>query len=219
MTSVAQSRLLLLPAASIERTENRSLPRDGLDRRLVDRVEDEDRLVRARVGELVEVAPEVGGVDRRRVFLERPLTAAALDADEDARAPLEIALEPCAQIGEPVRRVAVPRVPAVPPVHVRPGRGHHPGAGRSDEQRDAAGGLRTQQRVRDPVVAAFESNAFAGEEAADDLERLLEARDPVVERDPERPELRLVPAGAKAEDEAAAGDLVDRDRKSTRLNS
>src|SRR5262249_9672152 len=38
----------------------------------------------------------------------------------------------------------------------------------------------------------------------------LEAVDPVVEREAERAELRLVPARAEPQDEATAGDLVDR---------
>ena len=44
----------------------------------------------------------------------------------------------------------------------------------------------------------------------DDLDRLLEAADAVVEGVAEGVVLRFVPAGAEAEDEAAAADLVDR---------
>src|SRR5206468_11061431 len=47
-------------------------------------------------------------------------------------------------------------------------------------------------------------------EAADDLQRLLEARHAPIERQPERAELDLVPARAEADAQAAAADLVDR---------
>ena len=60
------------------------------------------------------------------------------------------------------------------------------------------------------VVRAREREALAGQRAADDLERLLEARHPLVVRDAERVELALVPARAEAEHEPPAADLVDR---------
>jgi hypothetical protein len=62
------------------------------------------------------------------------------------------------------------------------------------------------------VVAPVERHALAREQAADDLECFLEPSDLVVERNAERPELGLVPTGAEAEDEPAAGHLVDRRR-------
>ena len=71
-------------------------------------------------------------------------------------------------------------------------------------------GLGSSTASVDLVVPALERHALAAEQPADDRERLLEARHRPVERDAERAELRLVPAGADAEDEATAGDLVDR---------
>src|SRR5215211_4940211 len=60
-----------------------------------------------------------------------------------------------------------------------------------------------------PIISG-KRHADAPEQAAHDRERLLEARDPVVVRNPERAELGLVPARAEAEHEAPAADLVDR---------
>ena len=71
-------------------------------------------------------------------------------------------------------------------------------------------GRRQQDSIVDLPEAARERDAVARQQPADDRERLLEARDAVVVRDPERAELLLVPAGAEPEHEAAAADLVDR---------
>lgn len=56
----------------------------------------------------------------------------------------------------------------------------------------------------------MQRHALAGHQAADHLEGLLESRDPMVERQAERPELGLVPAGPEPEDEATTADLLDR---------
>ena len=72
--------------------------------------------------------------------------------------------------------------------------------------RRAGRGSRTASSTR---WTARERHALAVQQPADDLERLLEARDAVVERDPERAELRLVPARAERQHEAAAADLVE----------
>ena len=56
------------------------------------------------------------------------------------------------------------------------------------------------------------SIAPSREQRPDDGERLLEARDAVVERGAEGRELHVVPARAEPQDEPAAGDLVDRGR-------
>ena len=82
----------------------------------------------------------------------------------------------------------------------------------ADHQRHVPRGSRQEHRVLDAVVLALERDALTRDEPAHDLERLLEAPDAPVERNAERAELRLVPAGAQAEDEPAAGDLVDRRR-------
>ena len=63
--------------------------RDRADGALRDRVDDEDRLVRARVGELAEMGREARQLDRRRVRLVRPLAGAAVHRHEHAGAPLD----------------------------------------------------------------------------------------------------------------------------------
>ena len=60
------------------------------------------------------------------------------------------------------------------------------------------------------VEAPVEVDRAVLQQRPDDRERLLEPVDAMVERDAERPELGLVPAGAEAEDQPAAADLVDR---------
>ena len=62
--------------------------------------------------------------------------------------------------------------------------------------------------VRAPV-AALERDPLAGEEPADDLERLLEPRYAPLHGKPEDAVLRLDRPGAEPEDETAARDLVD----------
>jgi hypothetical protein len=59
---------------------------------------------------------------------------------------------------------------------------------------------------------AFVGHSFGVEQTAQDLERLLEPRRAVIERDPERVELRAVPARAHAEVQSAAADLGERRR-------
>ena len=59
------------------------------------------------------------------------------------------------------------------------------------------------------AVRALVDGAVA-QEGPDDRERFLEARDQMVGGEAEGAELRLVPAGAQAEDEAAAAQLIDR---------
>ena len=81
-----------------------------------------------------------------------------------------------------------------------------------EHHRHAPGRLREQHRVLDVREAPLERHAFAREQTTDDLERLLEPRSALPERDAERAELRLVPAGADPEDEPSAAHLVDRRR-------
>ena len=69
---------------------------------------------------------------------------------------------------------------------------------------------RQQDGVVQLVEAALERNALPGEQAADDLEGLLEARHAPVEGQAEGAELGLVPACAEADAQAAAAHLVDR---------
>jgi len=62
------------------------------------------------------------------------------------------------------------------------------------------------------VEAAFVRHALAGEQSADDRERLVEARDVVVERQAERAELLLVPPGAEGSNKPTAAQFVDGSR-------
>ena len=89
--------------------------------------------------------------------------------------------------------------------------GEHPRAGRADEQRRAAGarGPRQQLRVARGVELALEVDVPVAQQRPDDRERLLEPADAVVEGRAEGGELDRVPAGADAQHEPAAGDLVD----------
>ena len=90
----------------------------------------------------------------------------------------------------------------------------HPRAVRPDHERRAAGprAARQELAVAGLVVRAVEVDRPVAEQRPDDRERLLEPVDPMVEREAERAELGLVPAGPEAEDEPAAADLVDRGR-------
>jgi hypothetical protein len=81
-----------------------------------------------------------------------------------------------------------------------------------DHQRDAPARRREQDHVIRAVELAGQADALGVEQAADDREGLREARDAAVIRDAEGVELAPVPAGAEAEDEAPAADLVDRRR-------
>jgi hypothetical protein len=88
----------------------------------------------------------------------------------------------------------------------------HAIAGGPDHHRNAPDRLREQHGVLDAREAPLERHALAGEKTTDDRERLLEPRRAFAERDAERAELGLVPAGADPEHEPAAAHLVDRRR-------
>jgi hypothetical protein len=93
---------------------------------------------------------------------------------------------------------------------VRQRRGEHPWACRSDHEGRPARRSRQQHRVGDRLVGTAEGHALAVEERPDDLQRLGEALDAMVEGDPECVVLGLVPARAEREHQPAAGQLVDR---------
>jgi hypothetical protein len=59
------------------------------------------------------------------------------------------------------------------------------------------------------MVSALNIDVFTPEQGNDDLESLFESADAMVVWKAERVELRLVPAGAQAEDETASADLFD----------
>ncbi len=88
----------------------------------------------------------------------------------------------------------------------------HPRTDRADHERRAVGAraARQQLAVAGLVEPPLEVDRAVVQQRPDDREGLLESVDPVIEREAERPELGLVPAGAQAEDQAAAADLVDR---------
>jgi hypothetical protein len=154
----------------------------------------------------------------------RALPDTAVDRHEDAGAPLDLR----AGRGRPARRSRSPsrsprqsRRPCSRTAsatcstrrRVEPRR-EEPLPVPTDHQRNAPGRAREQHGVLEPDERTREADPVAGEQASHELERLREARNPTVERKPERSELRLVPAGADAEDEPAAGDLVHRRRRS-----
>src|SRR5256885_4243428 len=75
-------------------------------------------------------------------------------------------------------------------------------------------GLGVGDRVREVVVAPVEVGAVLGEQRLDDLERLAQAPDTMVESfDAIHLVLDLRPCGADAELEPAAGQVIDRDRE------
>ena len=83
---------------------------------------------------------------------------------------------------------------------------------RADHQGHAPRRRREEHGVLDRDERTRETDLVAGEQSADDLERLGEPRYAPVEGKAERAELGLVPACADAEDESSARDLVDRRR-------
>src|SRR6185503_17926725 len=112
----------------------------------------------------------------------------------------------------PVRGIAGVGEPDVPGIRVGHGDPEHPRADGADHERWA---MRTRPARQQLAVARLvelpvEVDGALTQEGADDGERLLEPIDAVIEREAERAELRVVPAGAETEDQAAATDLVDR---------
>ena len=95
---------------------------------------------------------------------------------------------------------------------MRRGDAQHPWAVRADHQRRPGRSrpARQQLGVARLVEAPVEVDRAILQQCPDDRERLLEPVDAMVERDAEGAELGLVPAGAQAEDQPAAADLVDR---------
>ena len=79
----------------------------------------------------------------------------------------------------------------------------------AEHQRQLPRRWREEYRVGDLVESSVDRDALLREQAPDDLERLLEPADQVVEGEAERRELRVVPAGADPEPKASTADLVD----------
>ena len=159
-------------------------------------------------------------LDRRRRGRRRPLARGAVERDEHACAALDLlrraagrarrGADALVQRGEALDAVAVVLPPRVPGVGVRERDPEHARPVAADHQRQAPRGRRQQDGVVGLPEAARERDPLAVQQAAHDRERLLEARHAMVVRDPEGAELLLVPAGAEAEHEAPAADLVDR---------
>jgi hypothetical protein len=98
----------------------------------------------------------------------------------------------------------------VPGVRVARNQVQHAWSLAGDEQpRHRIGGGWCQLGVRRAVESAAEVDAPVAEEGCDDLQRLVETAYPMAERVIEGPELRLMPATAEAEDEAAAAGFVE----------
>ena len=116
--------------------------------------------------------------------------------------------EPATPAG-PVAGVGEPDVPRIGVSH----RGtEHPRPLRADHQRRAVRSRPARKKLAIPglVPPPIEVDGALAEKRPDDREGLLEAIDPVVERVPVGTELGFVPAGAEAEDEATAAQLIDR---------
>ena len=138
---------------------------------------------------------------------QRALDLAGVASDGQARG-----IDAVAQLQVAGEVVAELREPGVPGIRVRHRDLEHPRARRPDQQRRAtgAGRRRNARQVADLVEAAVEVGAALAQQAPDDGEGLLEPAHPLVVREAKRPVLVLVPAGAEAEDQAPAADLVDR---------
>ena len=195
-----------------------------------DRIEHEldvgDRL-RGRIARSVSASSAGSPLERRRCVRwvaspwRRPVPPG--QADEDARPsvrprpgrarprgrPSSTSARSGGDARRPVLDVVVPGVPRVGVGHRGP---QHPRPDRADHQRRAGRprAARQQLAVARLVPAAVEVDGALAQERPDDRERLLEPVDPVVEREAEGAELGLVPAGAEAEHEPAAAELVDR---------
>ena len=148
----------------------------------------------------------------------RPL-AGVVQRDGDARAALDLRRVAAGLLGgladppvegrEAVGRVAVVVEPGVPGVGVGQRQAEHARPVRADHDRDPPRRRRQQHQVVDLGEAAVHADALAGQQPVHDLERLGEARHAAVVGQAERAELALVPAGAEAEHEAAAADVID----------
>lgn len=62
------------------------------------------------------------------------------------------------------------------------------------------------------LIGPAVGHSLPREQAPDDLKGFGEATEPIVERDPESGELRLIPPSAEPHDEPSAGQLIDRRR-------
>ena len=173
-----------------------------------------------RVRERCRIAVEWPDVILRRRALEP--ARAARQADERGHGPLDggwVAsditagvVDEATQAGHARRLVPCVVVPGVPGIGVGHGHAEHPRPDRADHQRrpGRARAAREQLAVARLVPLPVEVDGTVAQERPDDRERLLELVDAVVEREAERAELRLVPAGTQPEDEPSAADLVDR---------
>ncbi len=101
--------------------------------------------------------------------------------------------------------------PGVPRRNVGKSDRQHPGSVRPDHQRRPSHPTRAgeQHASIDAVELAVVAHLLTREESADDVEALLEAGNPPVERDAEGVELGPVPSGADPDHEPALADLVD----------
>jgi ATPase subunit of ABC transporter with duplicated ATPase domains len=153
-------------------------------------VVDERRLLLLKVGE--PQADQRRDAQRRRVAAH--LTARGLDG------------------GQPFcHRVWLTHVAGVPQVGVARGQPSHARALGSEQQRRAlfAGAAWQVVAVQRLVILTLEVDVPVPQQRDEDLHGLFETARAMVERHPERLVLRLVPAGADAEDQAPVAHLVE----------
>src|SRR5450759_4935947 len=226
-----------VPAARIASTTGNGRPLRSPIQSLQDRCQRVERRERDRVHHQLDVrdplcrepAEDVRDLLRRaRDGRDRRLARSAHDPSrpgrepdldrERARHPGRIAagvaacgIHAVAERGHAGRAIAERVEPRIPRVHVRDRDREHPRPRRADHERRAARPRPWRQlAVTGREVGAREIDRPVAEERPHDREGLLETADPVVEREAEGAELRLVPTGAEAQYESAATDLVDR---------
>jgi hypothetical protein len=151
----------------------------------------------------LDAADPIGKADEHG---DRPLDRCWIRAGIAARG-----VDSVTQWPDPVRRVADIGEPGIPGLRMRHGDAQHPRPVRADHQGRTARPrpARDEFAVTCLVEASIEVDRALLKERADDRERFLEPIDAVIERDPERPKLGLVPAGAEPEDQTATTDLID----------
>src|ERR1700730_11027488 len=108
--------------------------------------------------------------NRCRALLRRSLTCAAVDSNQNTRAPAHVDVELGAERGEAFWRVAVPGVPTVPGLDVFACDLDHSRPGTSNHDRDSSGWLRQEHRMVNAVVLAVKRAPLAREQPPDDLE-------------------------------------------------
>jgi hypothetical protein len=189
---------------------------ERLDRRRRARVEPGYEVLHARLAEprdLLRLA-RVVALDRIRpppeVALHRDVAAGG--AHQRLRVPSRVAAGRVDLVHQRPHGLGIIVPDRVPRVGVLGDESQHTIAGRPDQDR-RAGRARTARPVDGilrRVELALPGRLALPQQRVDDANRILEARDAVVEWQTELVELRLVPSRAEPEDEASPADVVDR---------